>query len=292
VGLAISLSLLSTVPVVGGAVTALLLTLLGPVLPIIAALLAWLAPIGAVLPTLSPAAWVTVAVVAVVLLYVFAYLLASIAVAPIPAAGSIPTPLLENLMRGFMIGMTAGLNLGIFVLVGVAPLGLLLGLIGFLAVFPPVSRNAFYQGILGWSSWLMPLSYIATAVGGLLFIVNLPFALAAGGIGALRFDFRTATVESSGGLVAVSPAPGFDLGNFSFLRTVATQSPFAGPGGTSAHETGHTLAVAALGGVVQWIDAVDENVPPFRKRSRAYGEMLAESHTPGGGRPWVGIWSP
>ncbi len=271
VGLAISLSLLSTVPVVGGAVTALLLTLLGPVLPIIAALLAWLAPIGAVLPTLSLAAWVTVAVVAVVLLYVFAYLLASIAVAPIPAAGSIPTPLLENLMRGFMIGMTAGLNLGIFVLVGVAPLGLLLGLIGFLAVFPPVSRNAFYQGALGWSSWLMPVSYIATAVGWLLFIVNLPFALAAGGIGAIRFDFRTATVESSGGLVAVSPAPGFDLGNFSFLRTVATQSPFAGPGGVSAHETGHTLAVAALGGVVQWIDAVDENVPPFRKLSKALG---------------------
>ena len=47
-----------------------------------------------------------------------------------------------------------------------------------------VARNRFFQGVLGWSGWLFPLSYFATAVGLLLFIVNIPFAFAAFGIAA------------------------------------------------------------------------------------------------------------
>ena len=63
----------------------------------------------------------------------------------------------------------------------------------------------------------------------------------------------------------------------------------------SSHETGHTLNTAALGGVVLWINALDENVPPRRRLNLAYGELTAESHTmglPGAQRPefFVRLW--
>jgi hypothetical protein len=89
---------------------------------------------------------------------------------------------------------------------------------------------------------------------------------------------------------------GFNLGNFTFLsptpeRGLAIQSPFDAPG-LSAHETGHTLTMAALGGLFHWINAVDENVPPFARKRAAYGELIAESHLP---RPHpirhVRVWS-
>jgi hypothetical protein len=36
-----------------------------------------------------------------------------------------------------------------------------------------------------------------------------------------------------------------------------------------------------MGGIVLWINAVDENLPPFRKLNMAYGELTAESHAQG-----------
>ena len=72
-------------------------------------------------------------------------------------------------------------------------------------------------------------------------------------------------------------AGGFSLGNFTFLTAPALQDAFLAPG-LSSHETGHTLNTAAFSGVVLWINAVDENIPPFRKMNVAYGELTAESH--------------
>jgi hypothetical protein len=293
VGLSVSVSVLTTAPIVGGTVAALLAGVLAPLLPLVGAVLGWLGPIAAALPALPLSSWAIVAGFAAALLYIFAYLVASVSLAPVPGVGgSLATPAVENFFRGLVIGATSGLNIGIWTLMGAAPIGLTVGVVGFAAVFPFLSRNVVYQGVLGWSSLLMPMSYTATTLGFILFILNVPFAIAAGGLGAIRFDSSTATMESSGGLVAVSPSRGFNLGNFSFLRSPAFQSPFAGPGGVSVHETGHTLTVAAFSGVFHWIDAVDENVPPFMKGLRAYGELIPESHGPGGGRPWVGAWSP
>ena len=68
------------------------------------------------------------------------------------------------------------------------------------------------------------------------------------------------------------------------------QTPFNVPG-LSAHETGHSLNTGALGGFFLWVNAIDENLPPFNNGARAYGELCAESHLPGAGRWFVNLWS-
>lgn len=203
-----------------------------------------------------------------------------------------------------MIGMTAALNYGIWsllssVLVWATFMPLVVGVICFLAVFPFVSRNAVYQFVLAWLSWLMPMSWVASLFGALLFLLNLPFAIAAavaaGAPSPLRFDLLTATFETTGGtLIGLTGfSGGFNLGNFTFVTPgppPGLRSPFNGfvpgvgvVGGLSSHETGHTLNVAALSGVVTWINAIDENVSPFSRNSLAYGELAAESHIARGG---------
>ncbi|KRE52938.1 hypothetical protein ASG92_25040 [Arthrobacter sp. Soil736] len=254
---------------------------------------------------LSPAEWLLIAFFTVALFTVFAYVLATIGLLPVIASTPIsaaPTPLpvspLEETMRGFMIGLTAGLNFGIWALLPFGlPIAIVLGLVCFAAVFTLISRNLFYQGILGWLSWLMPMSYFVTPLGILFFLINLPFALGAFGFAALRFDARTSTIETTGGLSGITGfRGGFNLGNFTFLATApgvvpaTVQTAFGAPG-LSAHETGHTLTIAAFGGLYHWTGAVDENVPPFRRLVLAYSELVPESHFPRSGLPHVRVWS-
>jgi hypothetical protein len=153
-----------------------------------------------------------------------------------------------------------------------------------LAPIAMVATNRVYQGFLGWSGWLFPLSYLATGVGLLLFIVNIPFAFAAFGIRAFAIDWTTGVIETRGGLSGITGFPGgFSLGNFTYLanRSASMAGPaparFVTPS-VSSHETGHSLNTAVMGGVVLWINAVDENIAPIRQ-NLAYGELAAESHT-------------
>lgn len=44
------------------------------------------------------------------------------------------------------------------------------------ATFDGVANSSIYQGILGWASWLMPMSWGATALGLVVFVVNLVLA--------------------------------------------------------------------------------------------------------------------
>ncbi|NMO51439.1 hypothetical protein HH310_09575 [Actinoplanes sp. TBRC 11911] len=134
------------------------------------------------------------------------------------------------------------------------------------------------------------MSWFATAFGLLLFLINLPFALAAGGLTAVRFDPLTATVESTGGaLVAVTGfSGGFNLGNFTFITGAPGSSGSFGPsarGALASHETGHTLSVAVFGGLYTWVNALDENPPTYR-HSFAVGELIAESHFPRNDTAW------
>jgi len=146
-----------------------------------------------------------------------------------------------------------------------------------------VALSRVYQGFLAWTAWLLPVSYPATAVGLLLFVLNAPFALAAGGFAAFRIDWTTGVIESAGGLVGLpifaGTFLGFSLGNFNFLFAPGHQDTFVGSG-LSSHETGHTLNTAAFGGVMLWINAIDENILP-RRANLAYGELAAESHAQG-----------
>ncbi|MEO7455132.1 MAG: hypothetical protein ABIY52_02650 [Gemmatimonadaceae bacterium] len=262
----------------------------------------------AIPPILGPFSLLTalplVAVLAlVVLAYVLAYVLATRSVAPllpavtfplaapvaVPGVVSVPLPAVagELTARGFSIGLTAVLNALVVLLVpihGVMP-SVWVFVVVSLAIVTPVARSGIYHGFLGWTAWLLPVSYVATAVGLLLFVINAPVAFAFGGLGAFRIDWSTGVIESSGGFVGIpaitgSFTGGFSLGNFTFLTAVALQDGFLFQG-LSSHETGHTLNTAALGGIVLWVNAVDENVAPFARRNLAYGELTAESHSEG-----------
>ena len=258
-------------------------------------------------PGVSPAAAVIAWIVAIFLLllvYLVGYAIASFSVAgsgalpmvtfpltaQVPTPGGVPVALPaipgEFFGRGFMIGLTAALNAAALSLIPVV--GPFLATWAFtvvsLAAIIFVARNRVFQGFLGWTAWLLPMSYFATAAGLVLFIVNAPFAFAVGGTGAFALDFTTGVIETAGGAVVgvTGFAGGFSLGNFTFI------TPAAIAGGTvpasflsssvSSHETGHSLNTAAMGGIVLWINAIDENIFPSTM-NLAYGELTAESHS-------------
>ena len=239
----------------------------------------------------------------IVLLYIIGYVIATISIAsclptfkaPLRAGlcpvsrSSVMLPACrgESFARAFMIGMTAALNAVVLMNVPVAGgvLAVWAFVVNSLAVVPRVALDRRYQRCLGWSAWLFPMSWVATFVGALLFLINFPFALAAGGWGAFRVDATTGALESAGGLVGIRAlnggfTGGFSLGNFNFLTSRRLQGSFTAQT-LSAHECGHTLNTAAFGGVMLWINAVDENVPPFAKYNLAYGELTTESHPQG-----------
>jgi hypothetical protein len=201
----------------------------------------------------------------------------------IPAGIAIALPMRggELIARSKMIGLTATLNAALLSFVPVV--GPVLALFAFavvsLAAVPRFARHSSYQGVLGWSSWLLPLSYPATLPGFLLFVVNAPFAFFRNGFCAFRIDWHLGVLETAGGLVGLDrSAAGFSLGNFNFVTSRRFQGSFSAPS-VSSHEAGHTLNTAALGGIVLWINAIDENLRPLRRLNLAYGELLAESHT-------------
>ncbi|HYI39927.1 MAG TPA: hypothetical protein VE053_06380 [Allosphingosinicella sp.] len=247
-----------------------------------------------------------VATIVLILAYIAAYGIATAAIAPLlpgltggpvvyPQSSLKPTPsgvtvtvpqtAGEHFGRGLAIGLTAVLNL---LVLGVIPIsgtwlgGWAFGLIS-LGAFVAVARNRFYQGFLGWSAWLFPISYVATAVGLLLFVVNLPFSFGALGPNAFRVDWTTGVITSADGILAfvnnnIFPAAdGFSLGNFVFLHAAPGPDAFTEPG-VPSHETGHSLNTGLMGGIVLWINAVDENIWPARA-NLAYGELMAEGHS-------------
>jgi len=207
-----------------------------------------------------------------------------------PVALVIPTNPIELFSRGLIMGVTTAANLVLVsALTGLPILSSVVLIFGLLASIPAVSASRFvFQPLLGLLSWFLPATWLIMPLGILLFVLNLPLAIAQSGIGAVRFDFLTFTFESTGGVItnflfSLSPIPatGFNLGNFTFLTLApggalaAVQSPF-GAAGLSAHETGHTLTVAAFGGFFGWINAVDEGI--LGRTTAAYGEIIPESH--------------
>lgn len=281
----------------GAAAITLALMSFGVTLP---AVVAPLGPLLAPLFTsLSPLTAFLLSVVVLVVSYAIGYTFATAGIAPalpgltgratpVPAPVSVPTPggaavavpasAGEFFGRGLMIGITAMSNSILLVLIPYA--GLVLGSWAFtvvsLSAIVFVARNRIFQGFLAWSSWLFPMSHIATVVGLLLFIVNIPFAILSFGIGAFAFDWTTGVVATAGGLAAAAGAIGFSLGNFIFTGALPVAGAFTAPS-VQSHETGHSLHTAAMGGIVLWIDAIDENwVPP--RSNLAYGELVAEGH--------------
>jgi hypothetical protein len=187
-----------------------------------------------------------------------------------------PTSDFGQFMRGLLIGMNAGLN---------GPLGLV---IGFLSAFDGVAKNKVYQIILGWSNLLLPMSWPVDGVGVLFFLVNGIGHLIGHGIFGSNFwqiksldlDAGTGTLFTEGGLVGnLAKSNGqptaFDMGNFAFVNSGTLGRPVSV---IKEHETGHTLNLGAFGSIVHFIGAIDENITGGG--ASAYTEQLAESHVP------------
>lgn len=295
--------------VLGGIGFAVMLVLLGTAVPaFLTVIVAFLGPlIGLLPPWFTPWLVIALAMLFQILCFLLAYTLATRSIAPLlpaatglttitfPLAGKLGTPggaitipatAGEFFGRGMMIGLSAATNALMLSLIPGG--GLVLASWAFTVISLSgilfVARSRVYQGFLGWSGWLFPLSYIATSVGMLLFGVNLLFALLLFGPRAFTVDWSTGVIESNFAIPGVTAFDGgFSLGNFTFLSGTARTTPastFARfvTASLSSHETGHSLNTAAFGGIVLWINAVDENILP-KRMNLAYGELTAEGHS-------------
>jgi hypothetical protein len=160
--------------------------------------------------------------------------------------------------------------------------------INLLAAFDGVAGSDAYKSVAGWSSWLSPMSWIATGIGAALFTVGLIASPVLGNrneatwmgrathINSVTIEWQTGSIVTRGG--AAQPwagAPGYNLGNFIFLDPNASLTP----GAVVAHEAGHTLNVAAFGGIFHFIGFIDEMIWPGTG-SAALAERWAESNDP------------
>lgn len=251
----------------------------------------WVALIGALIAAGATAAlyflvgvgWTGLAIVLGVGLA--GYVLASVGAAPTNR-----TTGFGEFMRGFLVGFNAALNafLALALLELALPTGAAaatgagLGALGLLATIGPVSRSEFYQGLLGWLTWLMPMSWLVVGLGVVFYLVCLLGHLfTLGKVPYLRVedaavDWATLTFFLKGGLISnLNPIDtAFNMGNFSFVDTKSG-------GWHKQHEAGHTLNLAAFGSVFHLVGAVDENV--LRRGAGAFAERLAESNTGSGG---------
>ncbi len=182
------------------------------------------------------------------------------------------------LVFGLLFGLTAGLIIGIT-----------LGVINFLAAIDTIAQSEVYQGVLGWSTWLMPTAWVVIALGAVFWILNvLGFLLTFGQVDALkvdgmRVDWKTGTIFTKGGWISNLNAidTAFNMGNFSFVDT-----NFSDPNWAMEHEAGHTLNLGAFGSAFHFIGFVDEMITG----ASAFSEQLAESNDPAGTGPTLPMW--
>ena len=201
-----------------------------------------------------------------------------------------------QIWRGVLIGLNSGLNflLGWWLLqglsYGVAVAGGL-ALIGYLSVVPPVAFSRVYHFILGWASWLMPMSWLVHAIGFALLILSLigflilglPLKSAFFQVTRFGWNWSEGTFFLVGGWVAdMNPGKsGFDLGGFIFIhRDWATLVPaqIRSWDWLLEHETGHALSLAAFGSIFHLIEALDENLPVIGRGANAPAEHIADSN--------------
>ena len=200
-------------------------------------------------------------------------------------------------MRGWLIGLNTALNAALGFAIVSAFAGVTGGIIAacvlvvinLLCLFAPVSQNEFFQGVIGWLNWIMPMSWPIVAIGLLFYLVSfLLWGVTGGKVEYLRvqklgMDWTTGTFFIKGGLIAnlnyLDTA--FNMGNFSFVDYKSDEWH-------KDHEAGHTLNLAAFGFLFHLIGALDENV---LRRGNAYSERLAESNSSGMSGNNIPMWA-
>jgi len=203
----------------------------------------------------------------------------------------------EEFCRGACIGLNAGCNgfIGftvyglIFGSTGGIILGSVCALITLLTVFGPISQNEFFQGIAGWLTWFLPMSWLIVGVGFLFLVLSVLGAAITFwqvrflSIKGIRVDWKTGTFFIKGGWIANLNYlhTAFNMGNFSFVDKQSGDWHID-------HEAGHTLNLTAFGSLFHLWGALDENV--LRRGQQAYSELIAESNVPGTGVSVIPMW--
>ena len=198
----------------------------------------------------------------------------------------------SELMPGVLMGFNAALNAVLLAWI-VTPLASLLVVLLLPAWIPSVARSDVYQALVGWSNFVMPMSWIVTGLGLAMTLVSLLlWGVTAGKVEFLRVhglpvDWKTGTIFLQGGLAGnanLRPgSPGYNMGNWAFLRGDATADARL-----IEHEAGHGLNLAAFGWVFHFIGAIDENVTGGHEN--AYSEKFAESNVPASAAPTLPLW--
>ena len=195
--------------------------------------------------------------------------------------------------RGVLIGINCGLNFGlaawaldqVHIAAGLT-VGAVLAGVSFLSVFRRIAHWRPYHFVLGWSSWVMPMSLPVHAIGLVLLLVsvllhlvlwNLAGAIRRGdGIGFFRIfragaNWKEGAFYFCGGLVGNANLyhTAYDVGGFIFIDRKASFSD-----SLVAHESGHALSLAAFGSVFHLVEWFDE----MARGGRAFAERMADSN--------------
>jgi RHS repeat-associated protein len=205
----------------------------------------------------------------------------------------------QDFFRGFLIGLNAGLNFVFvtaicvaFLPFGVAlAIGIVIGLIGFLSAFDTIAQSEVYQGILGWSQWLMPMSWLTTGLGLIFFVLNVLGAVFTGwqvrelAITEVAIDWKTGTIFMRGGWISNLNAwdTAFNMGNFAFVDVNSPQTTDF----YMEHEAGHSLNLAAFGSAFHFVGFIDELI----SGGNAFAEQLAEGNDPAATGPTLPMWN-
>lgn len=235
--------------------------------------------------------WIFLAVV--VVLGILSYILAAVG-----ANSRTSTTGFGEFMRGWLLGMNAGLNGFLaFALFELAALeaglivGIALGLINLLSIFGPISQNEIWQGFVGWFNWLMPMSWLVVGLGFIFYLLCfLLHLVTTGKVNYLKvqdtaMDWKTGTFFIKGGLISnLNPIDtAFNMGNFSFVD-------YKSGAWHKEHEAGHTLNLGAFGSIFHLIGALDENAIPHRG-ANAFAERIAESNDTGTSGSNIPMWA-
>lgn len=199
-----------------------------------------------------------------------------------------------SLARVLLVTSNAAANFVALTALGVAPaIAAAPVLVAFGAAVAPIGENRTYATVLGWTAPLLPMTWPATGVGVAAAALNYVLARLTGK-GPVRFGFEPAVcaVIVYGGPLYLFRC-GYNLGNLVFIHSHFVDESGTCEPGLLAHETGHTLNVAAFGFVFHYIGAVHENwgPPAGGAGEAAYAELWAESRRRSPGRPWVRGWA-
>jgi hypothetical protein len=199
---------------------------------------------------------------------------------------------LTGFFRGFQIALNSAANAGLIwwllgsVLSNELATGIALGVGGLtlLACIAPVSQSGFYQGVLGYLNWLLPMSWPIIALGFVFLLISVLLCW----IPSQYFRFqdagmdpKTCTFFVKGGLFgSLNPNDtAYNMGNFAFVDHLS-------PSMYKDHEAGHTLNLAVFGSIFHLLGALQQIFD-----HEALSELLAESNAPSGSDPKLLMWS-